>query len=67
MESSPQKNPARPNKRRLVVALCNLAGLVGFCTGMGIVGYLISQHYDGVLTASLAAALTALSVKVSGR
>lgn len=64
---TPQKNSAHPSERRFQAAAVRICSIMAAAVGMGVVGYLISQHYDGLLTASLASALTTLSLSVTRR
>ena len=53
--------------RRHSDAIVRVVGLVCATVGMGIVGYLISQEFDGYLTAALAATLTGVVLIARGK
>lgn len=67
MRSSTQKKQAHPNTTGLIASLSRLAGFVVLGVSVGIVAYLISQRYDGILTAALASALTTLAITIRAR
>lgn len=59
---TPQKGTARPHNRRYLSAVIRLGGILAAAIGMGVVGYLIAQGYDGLFTATLSSSLTTVSI-----
>jgi len=64
---TPQKDKVPASPRRFGSAVVRVVGLASATAGMAIVGYLISQEFDGYLTAALAGALAGVVLIARGR
>lgn len=62
-----QKNRAQRSDRGFGASFLRLALLVALCFAMGTIAYLIAQKHNGLLSGSLAAAVTILVTEFKRR
>lgn len=67
MPITPQKRRANPYRGSIRRSGPRLVGIFSIAMGIGVIGYLVSQEYDGILTAALASALASMVAIARGR